>query len=307
MQNSTFSFEDNDGFNIFVNKWAPDSGVIKGIIQLAHGMAGRSERWIHVAEALTSAGYIVYANDHRGHGLTAKEEKNLGIIEPGGWAGCVGDLKQLLDIIKKENKDKPIFYIGFSWGSYMGQDLIQEYGEEYKGSIFLGTTGKKEKLFLLKLLLKIIIKKDGSNAKAHKLWDLAIKPFSEPFQPNKTDNDWRTSDLEVLKKFEADPLTGFIETNGFFKGFGDGFSKIWNKKNEQKIPKNLPIYCLSGANDVTNHYTEDMLVLINRYKGYGIADLSYKIYDGDVRHEIHNEKVKEEVFADIISWLDSHL
>ena len=49
-----------------------------GVVQIAHGMAEWAGRYDNFAERLVDAGYIVYANDHRGHGKTAKNIDDIG-------------------------------------------------------------------------------------------------------------------------------------------------------------------------------------------------------------------------------------
>lgn len=49
-------------------------------------------------KALTDAGYIAYANDHRGHGNTAKTLKKLGHPGDDAFNGIVKNLKQLNNI-----------------------------------------------------------------------------------------------------------------------------------------------------------------------------------------------------------------
>jgi alpha-beta hydrolase superfamily lysophospholipase len=79
MKNDTFTFNASDGVKIFVYKWLPDdSSTVKGAVQIAHGMAEHAARYERFADALTKAGYAVYANDHRGHGKTAGNQNNIG-------------------------------------------------------------------------------------------------------------------------------------------------------------------------------------------------------------------------------------
>jgi alpha-beta hydrolase superfamily lysophospholipase len=68
MQSSTFSFTDQDNVEIFVYKWIPDAGVRpKAAVQISHGMMEHAGRYADFASVLVGAGYVVYANDHRGH------------------------------------------------------------------------------------------------------------------------------------------------------------------------------------------------------------------------------------------------
>ena len=74
MLKEDFTFVSGDGKEIFVYVWLPDEGKIKGIVQIAHGMAEHAGRYERLAKILTEGGYGVYANDHRGHGRTAGDQ-----------------------------------------------------------------------------------------------------------------------------------------------------------------------------------------------------------------------------------------
>ena len=65
---TTFTLKDPQGFEIFVYRWDPQPGVpVKAVVQIAHGAAEHALRYKRFARFLNAAGYIVYANDHRGH------------------------------------------------------------------------------------------------------------------------------------------------------------------------------------------------------------------------------------------------
>src|SRR4051812_30251869 len=101
MDASTFTFKSGDGVEIFVYKWLP-SGTPRAAVQIIHGMAEHAARYAHVAEALTGAGYAVYADDHRGHGRTARDEDVGHFADADGWNKVASDLHQLNGIIRKE-------------------------------------------------------------------------------------------------------------------------------------------------------------------------------------------------------------
>jgi alpha-beta hydrolase superfamily lysophospholipase len=77
------TFKDADGVEITYRRWLP-SGDAKAIVQIAHGASEHSERYDRFARFLTGRGYAVYADDHRGHGLTAKV---TGVGKAGPGAG----------------------------------------------------------------------------------------------------------------------------------------------------------------------------------------------------------------------------
>ena len=298
------SFTNHLGMEIHAYKWVPDAAQPKAVVQIAHGMAEHALRFTHVAEALTKNGCVVYANDHQGHGQTGKN--NLGLLGSEGWVGCVKDLKQLNGIIKKDYPTLPIFYLGHSWGSLMGQDYIQQWGTDFKGVIFTGTYGRKAKLKLLLSVGKAIMKIQGLKSTASLIYKIAVGPFSKPFQPIKTPHDWRSSDEAVIQEYIADPLAGFKETNGWFLEFGLSIKRIWQPENEAKIPKHLGVLLLNGEFDSTCAMPADFLLLKDRYQALGIANIQSKIY-ADCRHSIFDDVKRNEVISDVIEWLDTQL
>ena len=137
-----FRFMDSEGKNIYVYKWAPKEEDIKGVIQIAHGMTETALRYSYFAEKLNDAGFVVYANDHRGHGNTACTKEELGYIaDEDGFHWMVEDLKELTDIIKMQYPNVPLILFGHSMGSFLSQRYIQLYGDKIDGLILSGTNG----------------------------------------------------------------------------------------------------------------------------------------------------------------------
>lgn len=308
MKSSTFTFKDQDGIGIFVYKWAPDSEPPKAAIQISHGLAEHAARYERVAEALTSEGYICYADDHRGHGKTAGEIENTGYLGPGGWDSTVKAQKMLSDIIKKENPNIPLFLIGHSWGSLMAQDYIQQWGSNLKGVILSGTNGYIDVKLLEvgQILLKKHLKKLGPKHRNEQVKNMTFGMYNKPYEPAETEFQWLSRDQDEVNKYVNDPYCGFVCTTSLFLEALDGLGKIWKEENERRIPLELPIFLISGSDDPSNEMTKNLLILIERYQNYGIKDLTYKIYEG-ARHEVFNEINRDEVFKDVIDWLDSHL
>ena len=305
MKSSTFTFKDQDGVEIFVYKWEPDTAP-KAVVQISHGMMEHAGRYVRFAEALTKAGYIVYANDQRGHGKTAKTSEEKGLMGQNGWNGAVAALKALTDVIKKENPNLPVFLFGHSWGSFMSQNYIQEWGSGLKGAILSGTNGKQALVGIGSIIAKGEAKKKGYIAPGDKLDALSFNGYNKRIKNPKTKSDWLSRDEKEVEKYVNDPDCGFVCKVGFFVELLTGLKKIWSKDQEAKIPKDLPIYLFAGTEDPVSNYTKGIQALIARYKKLGIKDLSYKFYEGG-RHEMLNEINREDVFKDVIAWLDGHL
>ncbi len=305
MKSTTFTFKDHDGVEIFVYKWAPE-GKAKAVLQIAHGMQEYAGRYARPAEVFTKAGYIVYANDERGHGKTAPSVDKQGFIGPGGWQSVLKDLRQLTAIIKQENPGLPVFLLGHSWGSFMTQAYIQEAGGDLKGAILCGTDGKNPMVGIGVIIAKVIIKLKGADTQAKMLAKLAIEALNKPFKPGRTDKDWLSRDEAEVDKYIKDPYCGAPFPNSFFLEMILVQKNDWKKENEKKVPVTLPIFFIAGSDDPVGHQTKGIQALITRYQKNSVKDVTSKFYPG-ARHELFNETNREEVYQDVVAWLDAHI
>lgn len=309
MKNDTFTFEATDGVWIFTYKWMPDdASAVKGAVQIAHGMAEHAARYEGFAAALTKAGYIVYANDHRGHGKTAGSPENVGYFaDENGWEKVVNDMYTLTGIIKKENANKPFFLFGHSMGSFLSRHYSMLYANELSGLVLSGTGGDPGAIGKVGLLIaKMDANLHGKRAKSEIMNKLSFGAFNNAFKPNRTDYDWLSRDNAEVDKYINDPWCGAVFTAGFFCDMLGGLAHINKKENIMKIPKNLPIYLFSGAKDPVGANTKGVTRVYNSLKSIGINDVTLKFYK-DGRHESLNEINRGEVFNDVIAWMDKHI
>ena len=73
----TITLAADDGTQIDVLIWRPGCQP-RGFIQLVHGFAEYSARYDEFARCLAQSGWLVVANDHRGHGPRALADGTLG-------------------------------------------------------------------------------------------------------------------------------------------------------------------------------------------------------------------------------------
>jgi alpha-beta hydrolase superfamily lysophospholipase len=310
MESSTFTYQDQDNVEIFAYKWSP-GGAPKAAVQISHGLAEHAGRYEDFARFLTDAGYICYGEDHRGHGRTAVDEKGLGDLGPNGWDGVVGEMKVLTDIIKKENPGIPVFMMGHSWGSFLAQDYIEQWGEELKGVILSGTTGGEPPWLVRRFGPKMIkkeLEKVGPMAPSPTLFKQVFKPYNKRFKFGPTGFEWLSRDPAVIEKYVNDPLCGWMEKAPvvLYAMLGLGLQKIREESNQQKVPKDLPIYIMYGSECPVGNRGKGPKALFEEYKTVGLRDVKIKVYQG-AHHEILNETNKAEVYRDMLDWLDAHL
>lgn len=306
MKKETLVLKTTDGMQMFVYKWAPDSAdAVKGAVQIAHGMAEHAARYERFGGALTEAGYAVYANDHRGHGRTAGSPDNRGYFaDENGWAKVVEDMHLLTGLIKKDYPQKPFFLFGHSMGSFLSRHYAMLYGRELNGLILSGTGGDpgvagRAGLFIARMDARL----HGKKAKSEIMNKLSFGAFNHAFKPNRTEYDWLSRDHAEVDKYINDPWCGGVFTAGFFCDMLEGLSYINKKDNIAKIPKHLPVYLFSGSKDPVGANTRGVIQVYNTFKREGISDVVLRFYQ-DGRHEMLNEINREDIFRDVIAWLD---
>lgn len=308
MKSETFTFLDPQKYEIFVYKWLPDKGYpVKAAIQIAHGMAETAARYERFAKALTESGYIVYANDHRGHGKTAKFPEKIGFMGTDGLNRAVEDMRRLHQIIGEENPSLPRFLLGHSMGSFLTQQYISLYGAGLQGVILSGSSGKQGFILNIGIILaKLVMVLRGAQTPSPFLDQLTFGGYNNHFKPNRTKFDWLSRDEAEVDAYIADPFCGAIFSAGYFYDLYRFLKQIHQLDNQRRIPVDLPIYLFSGAQDPVGKYTKTIRQLIQTYRSLGIRDVTHKFYP-EGRHEMLNEINRDEVTQEIIAWLDGHI
>ncbi|MBN1299028.1 MAG: alpha/beta fold hydrolase, partial [Actinobacteria bacterium] len=267
--------------------------------------AGRYEEF---AEFLAGNGFTVYAADQRGHGKTAKNMEMLGhFADKNGWFTVVDDLKMLNGIIDKENPGADVFLFGHSAGSMLALDYILKYPENIKGAILSGISGNPGILGYAGIALaKPVIKKRGPAAKSPIHKKLLFEKYNSYFKPNRTSADWVSSDEKAVDKMLEDPYVFQLFSAAFYEDLARAALRLNRAENIKKLPGNLPFFIISGSNCAVGGFGKGVSGVYRSFLKAGLKDVSFKLYQG-ARHEIINEINKQEVFDDVLSWLDKKL
>ncbi len=308
LKNEFYFKSKKDSLDIHVYKFEPVYINPIGVVQISHGMAETAIRYEYFAKQLTKHGYIVYINDHRGHGITARTPDKVGYLsEKDGFLYLVDDMNTLSEIIKKENPNLPLFLLGHSLGSFASQMYIMKYADNIDGLILSGS-GSKSRL-ILKIGEKIVAfktKKHGILYKSKIINNLFFLNNNKKIKSPRTNFDWLTRDEEEVDKYINDPFCGVLFPCGFFYDLIKGLQAIKDKSCLKRIPIDLPIYILSGSKDPISRNGKEVIKLKKQYIELGIKDVTCTLYDGG-RHEMLNEINKDEVIEGIIKWLNSKI
>lgn len=304
MRTNTFHFIDAENVRIHVYHWMPDEAVeIQGAVQIAHGMTETALRYERFAEELTAAGYVVYANDHRGHGLTAATEQDLGYVGEDGFTWMVRNMAQLTKIIREQHSDTPLFLFAHSMGSFLAQQYITEHASLIDGVILCGSNGPRgPELLAGASVTKLIASMKGSRHRSAFIDKLAFGSFNRKFQPARTQVDWLSRDPKEVDRYVEDPYCGFLSTVGFYRDFFKLLRNIHRPEVMNRIPKHLPVLLIAGDNDPVGNYGKGVRKLAEQYRQLGLKQVECKLYEG-ARHELLNETNRDEVTADCLAWL----
>lgn len=304
MQENTFWLRAKDGIQIFTRTWSPHTRP-KGAIQIAHGMCEHSGRYTYLAQALVKAGYVVYASDRRGHGHTAQKQADLGhLADTDGWNLILSDLLSLTEVIRHQHPGVPRFLIGHSMGSFLTQHYVVLYSNTLNGAILSGTNGKMGLLLWLgKCASRFETWRQGPKGRSAFLEYLSFGTYNNAFKPNRTKSDWLSRDSAGVDRYLQDPLCGFRCTNQFWNDLTFGLGEIEKPENIARIPKTFPILIMAGSNDPVGNKTKGVKRLVDSYQNAGLKNVTSHFYEG-ARHEIFNETNREEVYRDIIQWLE---
>jgi len=307
--NTEYKIKTSDNKEVHVYEWILENEEnIKAVVQIAHGMAEHAARYENFALFLNKNGYAVFANDHKGHGKTAGTLENLGYFaDKDGFQQVVQDMRTVTDKIVERFPGKPIFLMGHSMGSFLSRYYSIEDSAKLRGLILSGTAGHPGLLGKIgKLLTKVIIAFSGKKSQSPLMTKLSFGAYNSQFKPNRTDYDWLSRDNEQVDKYVNDLFCGTIFTAGFYNDLLGGLLHVNDEKEISKTDKNLPIYLISGGKDPVSENGKGVKELHEKYKKSGVQDVEMKLYT-DARHEILNETNKEEVYNDILNWLDKHL
>lgn len=306
---NTFRFPSCDGqHQIFVRQWLPESGQPKAVIQIVHGISEYIDRYAAVARFLADHGFVVVGNDHLGHGRTAAGPEEYGFfLEKDGWHIVAADVRRLRILMGQKYPDLPYFMLGHSMGSFLARTYLIDWPGTVTGAIISGTGQEAPALISMGWQLSnIICKTSGPRTHSKVVEQLAFGAYNKQFAPVRTRADWISRDEDIVDAYIADPLCDFLPTAGMFRDMMEGLQYIARKSNLKKMDSSTPILFISGDQDPVGQNGKGVLKVVDFFHQAGCEDLVVHLYSGG-RHEMLNEINRDEVFGDILTWLEELL
>ena len=337
-------FKASDRTNVYRMCCKPSSkNSVKAVCHIAHGMAEHSQRYRRLAAELVKHGFVVYVNDHRGHGKTATDFQNnpLGValserqrrlnsltprVDPAftrylsnGFERIILDLKEMVDEEKELHKNLPFILLGHSMGSVIAQTFAGRYGNKINGLILSGPPARPNALLTTTTpaLLGSIQAFVGIDSTSSVVHALTMGSYARNVvysktelekhtlgEVEKTDNDWLSRDSDEVKKFNSDPFCGFQCSVGFWGDFLPTLFALQDSNKALKnFPKDRPCFVMSGGSDPCGEFGYALKQVVDEFKYAGLPKPKVRTYDG-ARHEIFNEINRDEVTADFLEFCD---
>ena len=305
---SDFYFESSTVKNrIYVRQWTPDAEP-RGIVQIEHGIAEHIERYDDFARFLADNGFIVVGDDHLGHGRSIAEGGEQGFFaESDGWEYVVRDIDKLHDIMHEKYPELPYIFFGHSMGSFLVRTYIIKHPEKPDAVIISGTGHQPLPMVLGGYAMaSAAVKLHGAHKIGDTLNNIAFGSYNKGYDNARTEFDWLSRDTANVDKYIADPLCGFVPTVSLFRDMMGGIRFVTSQKNIDRMCQETPVYFMSGDADPVGENGKGVTRAYNAFCRAGLHDVKMRLYPGG-RHELLNETNREEVYKDVLDWINEKI
>lgn len=293
------NFKSFDKKTIYLQEWAVESP--RAIVQIIHGMVEHVGRYDALAQYLNAHGFYVVADDHRGHGKT--DEKTLGYDKKSMFENTLKDEKLITDLYQKKFTGIPYFVLGHSYGSFITQRYLADYGERVSGVILSGSNYEKGAEFTFGL----IVAKLGCMFTEQKPAKLIEKLSFGSYAKHFSDGEWLSTDAESNAKYHADPLCSFTCSYRFYADFFAGIRKLYTAEYRNKLRRDLPLLLVAGEDDPVGEMGKGVKKLAAFYEKEGMKNVTLKLFPNS-RHEFLNEKEgRDEKWGTVLDFLERTL
>lgn len=264
------------GVQVLIRSWKPVVPA-RAVVAIVHGVKSHGGYYAWAAEQLTAAGFAVYALDLRGRGRS--DGPRLYIDDIGEY---LGDVTTLIGLVKSREPGLPVFLLGHSAGGVISSTWTLDHQAELAGLVCESFAYKVFApgfvLGLVRLLSKVL-----PHLPVLRLPTAAFSRDPAAVQAMVAD--------PLGVDHEAQPARTVAELLRATDRLHAGFPGI-----------KLPVFILHGTADkVTNPAGSQEF-----HAAAGSSDKTLKLYEGHV-HDLLNDVGKEQVMADITSWIEARI
>ena len=303
-----FTFSSSDGVHDIHARWWRPEGQPRAVVQLVHGISEHMGRYDAFARFLAEHGFAVVGHDHLGHGQTARGPAEYGwFAHQDGWKCVLEDTHALFLQASEAYPELPYVLMGHSMGSFVVRGFLIFWPGVVDCAILSGTGQEPAPMVALgKAVSALLIRLQGSQAHSKLLGALSIGAYNRQFKPNRTGADWISRDTAVVDAYLADPLCRFLPSVGMFHDMMEGLQLLAKPENLRRMDQDTPVYFFSGDKDPVGASGEGVRKVAGWFRQAGVKDVTVKLYP-EGRHEMLNEIGREQVYQDVLDWLEAKL
>ncbi|MGM9592328.1 MAG: alpha/beta fold hydrolase [Oscillospiraceae bacterium] len=303
-----FYFDSSTGKNKIHARMCVPDGEVRAVVQIVHGIAEHIARYDDFMSFLASNGLVAVGTDHLGHGKSVETDEQLGFFaEKDGWTYVVGDEEILRRAMKENYPNVPQIVFGHSMGSFITRTHLIRFPGAFDAAIISGTGNQSHALVFGGLTMgNLVVALKGPHHHSNLLNNMAFGSYNKIYGTVRTESDWLSRDEAQVDKYIADPLCGFIPSCSLFRDMMTGIKFVTTQKNLEEMNKDIPVYFMSGDMDPVGECGKGVKLAYENFKKAGMKDVSIKLYK-DGRHEMLNELNKDEVYSDILAWINSKI
>lgn len=271
---------------------AADMENPKAVVQVVHGLKEHKRRYYDFAQYLYNHGYAVYMSDNRGHGYSVNDEYPLGYMADINM--LVNDQFEITKYIKSKYKDTPLYMLGHSYGSMIARTYLQKYDAEISKLILSGTVAYNSFVNIGLILGNII-----NAVKGKKGSSIILQTFAD-----NDDISWVCSNPDTMEQYKNDPFcTGYKYMNISIYNIFKGMKELHNINAYKCQNPDLKILSITGEKDPVTKGEKGINDSILTLKKAGYKNIENIVYK-DMLHEVLNEINKEQVYKDVLNFIE---
>ena len=276
----------------------------KGTVQIAHGLVEYHDRYNEFAEFLNAHGYVVYCNDHLGHGLHVKKGKLKGYFsEDNCYEAVIDQLAEMNSVIRKTHPSLQHYFLGHSLGTALGLSFLKR-NITFEAVILSAPFSNNDFiLFLFGIFVWPEYKFKGKKAICMEMEKHTSVKHNSFFKPNRTAHDYLSRDNEKVDSYVEDELCGFPKTTQMWLDLKKGFTGLWTKKSYKEIDPETRMLVITGDKDPINNMGKQAERMHNLFVDVGLNS-QLEVYP-NMRHEPLNEIGREKLFKKILKFLNA--
>ncbi len=264
---------DARGGVLFRRAWLPSEA--ERVLLVVHGYAEHSGRYEHFGSWFAERACAVHGFDHQGHGRSSGVRCHVG-----EFSDYLDDLQLVLDRVRVEHPGLPVSLVGHSMGGLLTAAFLVERRPAIASAVISAAAlspgpGVTKARVLAAKALRLVLPR------------LVLGSGLDP--------EGLSRDPSVVRAYIEDPLVSRSMTTSLAAALLDAIPRTAARASQVRVP----VLMLHGEDDPMCRVEGSRAF----FAGLEVPGSDLRIYP-KLRHEIFNEPEREQVYRDLLDWLE---